>query len=94
MPNPSPTRRVRRKEERFFRPKWGLLWQSRTQRGVYREHLMFQDGRFLMFQDRKHARAYAAEKYGYIKRRPDLRCEPHGWKMPQPVKLLAIVWSR
>ena len=72
--------------------KWGLLWRSRNHVDGYREHLLYeQDGRPLMFQTRREVRQFAQEKYGYIKTRQDLRDEPHGWRMPMPVKLITLL---
>lgn len=41
----------------------------------------------LLFTTRSEARRYICERYGYIKTRPDLQAEPHGWKMPVPVRV-------
>ncbi len=41
----------------------------------------------LLFSSRQAARLYTEEAHGYIRKRPDLQAEPHGWKMPRPVKV-------
>ena len=41
----------------------------------------------LFFRTRQEARDANEAWHGYIKRRPDLRTEPHGWKMPRVVKV-------
>ena len=41
----------------------------------------------MVFKTRRQAREFITDHYGYIRRRPDLRAEPHGWKMPVPVKV-------
>ncbi len=43
-----------------------------------------------LFKTRAEARAFI-QKYAYIRKRPDLRKQPHGWRMPQPVKVTVTV---
>ena len=45
----------------------------------------------LSFKTRKDAEGFIKDRFGYIKTRPDLRAEPHGWKMPKPVKIKICV---
>jgi hypothetical protein len=45
----------------------------------------------LLFKTREEARTYIQGRYSYIRRRPDLRKEPHGIRMPQPVKVSVLV---
>lgn len=66
---------------------WGLLWRSKNRRDGVTEHLLYVDGVPLIFATKKEAQAYAQRQYGYIKTRPDLRREPHGWRMPKPVRV-------
>lgn len=40
----------------------------------------------VFFATRADARAWVNEHYGYIKCRPDLKGEPHGWKFPKVVR--------
>ena len=40
-----------------------------------------------LFNTRQLAREWNRRENGYIKLRPDLQCEPHGWKMPRVVKV-------
>lgn len=40
-----------------------------------------------LFRTRRECRAYIEATLGYIRERPDLRAEPHGWCMPQPVRV-------
>ena len=69
--------------------RWGLLWQSRNRLdGACRHIVMERESRQpALFLTRQEARNYANERYGYIKTRQDLRREPHGWRMPKPVRL-------
>lgn len=41
----------------------------------------------LLFFTRREARAHITKECGFIKTRPDLRAEPHGWKMPRAVRV-------
>ena len=43
-----------------------------------------------LFRSRQACREWLKEKYGYIAERPDLQEEPHGWLMPQPIKVKVI----
>lgn len=45
----------------------------------------------LLFKTKREARAFIVEKFGYMRTRPDLRREPHGWRMPRPVKVNVTV---
>lgn len=44
-----------------------------------------------LFATRTDARAFIAERHGYIRDRADLRAEPHGWRMPKPVRVTVNV---
>lgn len=76
--------------------KWGILWCSNNKLGGKREFFMWDKypnraGVPLVFRTRKEARAHIKLKFGYIKNRPDLQKEPHGWKMPKAVKVRIVV---
>lgn len=73
--------------------KWGLLWHSKNRTDGLQEHLLWENGNVPMFQTRHEARQFSHKKYGYILTRPDLRQEPHGWRMPRPVKIIGIQWT-
>lgn len=45
----------------------------------------------LTFRTRRAAAAFIKDRYGYIAERADLRREPHGWKMPVPVRVRITV---
>lgn len=67
---------------------WALLWYSRNKLdGVQKHILRDRHCRPVIFKKRWEARDYANREYGYIKTRKDLREEPHGWRMPIPVKI-------
>ncbi len=79
---------------------WGIQWRSCNKIDGKREYLLgclnkradnvppFVAGYSKMaFKSRKEAREYIKKNFGYIKNRSDLRAEPHGWKMPIPIKI-------
>jgi len=67
---------------------WGILQHSENHLDGKREYL---DGdashpcRTRLFYTREEARRFNNERYGYIRNRPDLQREPHGWKLPKVV---------
>ena len=78
--------------------RWAILERSDNRLDGKREWLVG-DGSGLprMFLSRSACRAYIQNYFSYIRTRPDLRAEPHGWKMPQAVKVLVSVechWRR
>lgn len=66
---------------------WGVLWREINQLDGVTEHLMFDQLQPALFRTRQEARDWIEEEYGYIRTRPDLHTEPHGWKMPIPVRV-------
>lgn len=48
---------------------------------------MFRELRPVLFRTRREAQLFIAKEYGYLRHRPDLRAEPHGWRMPKAVKV-------
>lgn len=44
-----------------------------------------------LFETKRGCQLYIKEKYGYLARRPDLRKEPHCWRMPKPVSVTVTV---
>jgi hypothetical protein len=77
MSAPLPARYVR----------WGALWHSRNTLGGDFEHLLFENCSPVLFRTRREARKWIDDKYGYIRNRPDLKAEPHGWKIPTAVRV-------
>lgn len=67
--------------------RWGLMWRSFNQIECLTLALMFDDGLPLLFKTRAEARAFANKEYGYIRERKDLQTEPHGWKVPLPIRV-------
>ena len=83
---------------------WGIKWRSECKLDGRKEYLMgslwpgpyppppqYSGFKTAVFKTRAMARAHIKKHYGYIKDRPDLRREPHGWKMPIAVQVDVIV---
>ena len=68
---------------------WGIVWRSNDRIDGRLEYLMC-CGTPYLFQSRKEARELIEREWGYIRNRPDLRSEPHGWKMPKAVKVQVV----
>lgn len=69
--------------------RWAVKWRQKNSLDGTTEYFI---GRHKnVFTSRNAARIYIQEKYGYIKTRPDLQQEPHGWKMPIPVKVKIVM---
>jgi len=62
---------------------WGVLWRQKNKLDGVQDRLLF--GK--VFRTRSKARCWIEENYGYIRNRPDLRAEPHGWRVPLAVKV-------
>lgn len=67
--------------------RWGALWHSKNHRDGITEHLCFQNCLPILFTTRRQCRDWIRTRYGYIKKRADLRKEPHGWRIPRPMKV-------
>lgn len=69
---------------------WAVLWRSKNTLDGYSEFLLGTPDhptRTKLFESRREAREFVREEFGYIKERSGLRKEPHGWKMPMPVRV-------
>ena len=71
--------------------RWALEWRSVNALDGERRHLISENCIPALFTTRAAARAFAQKRYGYIKHRPDLQQEPHGWRFPQPVRVTVQV---
>lgn len=70
---------------------WAILMRSRNSIDGYREYLLGvpdHPTHTKLFESRTAARAFVSDAYGYIKDRPELRREPHGWKVPVVVRVV------
>lgn len=68
--------------------RWAALWHSKSRLSGVTEHLIFENFMPKLFRTRAEARAFIEERYGYIKDRKDLRGQPHGWRLPSPIKVI------
>jgi len=69
---------------------WMSLFKSDNKlEGKTRRLIRFdwKTGNPLIFRTRRECRQWINERYGYIKFRGDLRKEPHGWRLPEAVKI-------
>jgi hypothetical protein len=66
---------------------WGAEWHSKNSLDGESRHVMYERGMPVVFGTREEARHWIREKFGYIRHREDLRKEPHGWRLPKPVRI-------
>ena len=66
---------------------WGAEWNSVCKRDGETRYIIFEGGMPLVFGTRAQARHWVKEKYGYIRYRPALQEEPHGWRVPRVVRI-------
>jgi hypothetical protein len=66
---------------------WAAQWHSKNQLDGDKKSIIYEDLYPKLFRTRAACREWIKEKYGYIAEREDLRAEPHGWRMPQPVRV-------
>ena len=67
---------------------WGVLWRSKNKLDGEDKHLMFFGSRIpALFHSRQEARDWINDSFGYIRNRPDLKAEPHGWRLPIPIRV-------
>lgn len=70
---------------------WAVKWSQANRLHGRREHFMNEHCTPVLFTSRRAARDWITRTHGYIADRPDLRCEPHGWRVPQAVRVLVTV---
>ncbi len=72
---------------------WGVVWKSKNKLDGESRHLMYDGGNGVpaMFATRKRAQVWITTHYGYIRTRPDLKNEPHGWRLPKPTRVVITV---
>ena len=62
--------------------RWAALWVSGDH-----EHLIFEHCLPVLFLNRRQARQFIHDKYGYILTRKDLRAAPLRWRLPRPIRV-------
>jgi hypothetical protein len=73
---------------------WAVLWRTKNALDGERESFLCSPTlpqRVRLFETRREARAYIAANWSYLRERPDLRAEPHGWRMPIPVRVKVTI---
>ena len=71
--------------------RWAIEWRSKNRLDGERRHFIWAPLGPVLFDTRQRARGYVEDIYGYIRERPDLRAEPHGWRMPRAVRVEVIL---
>jgi len=67
---------------------WAAQWHSHNKLNGDKKHIIYgDDGLPKLFTTREKCRDFIKEHYGFIAERPDLRAEPHGWRMPTAGKV-------
>ena len=66
---------------------WAAQWHSKSRLDGENRHFLYENLLSKVFRTRKEARRWIKLTYGYITDRPDLKAEPHGWRMPQKNRL-------
>ena len=75
----------------FEHKRWALLWRSENKRDGKDEHFMWVGSAPYLFPSRVFAEAHINSAWAYLKNRPDLKAEPHGWKMPKAVRVKVTI---
>ncbi len=66
---------------------WAAQWHSHNKLDGDHKHIIYENCVPQLFRTRREAREYINTKFGYIRTRPDLKTEPHGWRIPVAVKV-------
>lgn len=72
---------------------WAVEWHSRNRLDGDVRRLQWAPHRPCwpqLFRTRRECREFIEQEYGYIRHRPDLRAEPHGWRMPRAVRVRIV----
>lgn len=71
---------------------WAPKWSQTNELDGHREYLSIWHRHLgikfpTVFTTRRECREFIDKEYGYIRERPDLRREPHCWRVPRAVKV-------
>ncbi len=71
---------------------WAAEWHTECKLDGINRHILRDATTCLpaLFRSRQECREWIKEHYGYIADRPDLRQEPHGWRMPKAIKVKVV----
>ena len=78
---------IKQRIERLRSSAWGAMWRSSNRLDGVTRHLLCENCVPKLFVTRADARQWIEEHYSYIRRRGDLKQEPHGWQMPVAVRV-------
>jgi hypothetical protein len=73
---------------------WSIKWRSQNRLDGKVEYLLgttVHPSRTVLFETRRQAIEYREREFGYLRKRPDLRREPHGWKMPLVMRVEVMI---
>lgn len=71
--------------------RWAVMDRYESRLDGRSETIIWDGGMPLLFHRRDACRAYIKKRFGYIAGRKDLRAEPHGWRMPKPVRVRVVL---
>ena len=66
---------------------WAIQVRANNWLDGKRSHLHHECCVPVLFRTREEAREHRDIRYGYIRDRPDLKKQPHGWLIPRAVKV-------
>lgn len=67
--------------------RWAAQWYSKNRLDGVTRFFCCESYSYKLFRTRRECRKWIMEHYGFIKTRPDLRAEPHGWRVPRAVRV-------
>lgn len=67
--------------------RWAVKWRSYNEFAGKTEFFTCDGLNYVLFRTKKEAVQHIKNGYGYISEMRDLRVEPHGWRMPIPVRV-------
>ena len=73
---------------------WAGEWHENCKLDGESRHILYENRLPVLFRTRRECRAFIKDRYGYIADRPDLRAEPHGWRMPQAVRVKILTTNQ
>lgn len=76
---------------RYEGDRWAIVERRDNRLDGPASWIHFQNLEPKLFRSRESARLYVKERFGYLKSRPDLFAEPHGWRMPKVVRVTITV---
>lgn len=69
---------------------WAIQWRSKNKLDGEVRCLQWEK-ELRLYRTRRECQQVIEHHYGYIRTREDLRAEPHGWRMPKPVKVRVVL---